>query len=73
MAGLAGATFQIHHVVVRMFSRTLLGMDDPFSLEYMEHRYLDDDVYVYTDDGTEPDELQDSEADSAAAQERSGD
>ncbi|MCH2518468.1 MAG: cation:proton antiporter [Dehalococcoidia bacterium] len=72
-AGLAGATFQIHHVLVRMFSRTFLGMDDPFSLEDMEHRYLDDDVYVYTDDGTEPDELQDSEADPAAAQERSGD
>jgi CPA2 family monovalent cation:H+ antiporter-2 len=72
-AGLAGATFQIHHVLVRMFSRTFLGMDDPFSLEDMEHRYLDDDVYVYTDDGTEPDEFQDSEADPLAAQERSGD
>ena len=73
VSGLAGATFQIHHVLVRMFSRTFLGMDDPFSFEDIERRNVDDDTYVYTDDGAEPYEIQDLDADPASAQERSGD
>ncbi|MEC9279748.1 MAG: hypothetical protein VX947_02510, partial [Chloroflexota bacterium] len=73
VAGLAGATFQIHHVLVRMFSLTFLGMDDPFSFEDIERRNVDDDTYVYTDDGAEPYEIQDLDADPASAQERSRD
>ena len=48
-------------------------MDDPFSFEDIERRNLDDDTYVYTDDGVEPYEIQDLDADPASAQERSGD
>ena len=73
VAGLAGATFQIHQVLVRMFSRTFLGMDDPFSFEDIERRNADDDTYVYTDDGTEPYEIQDLEVDPSASQNRSAD
>ena len=54
VAGLAGATFQIHGVLERMFSRTFLGMDDPLSFDDMDPRFSDDDRYVYTDDATEP-------------------
>jgi hypothetical protein len=79
---LAGATFQIHNVLERMFSQTFLGTDDPFSFDDPEHRYSEEDSYVYTDDGSEPvytgDETgpydaQESEAVPPATEERVGD
>ena len=79
---LAGATFQIHNVLERMFSHTFLGTDDPFSFDDPEHRYSEEDSYVYsddgsvavsTDDGSGPFDAPESEAVPPATEERVGD
>ena len=54
IAGLAGAAFQIHHVLERTFSRTLLGIDDPLHFHDLDPFYSDDTSYVYDDEEAPP-------------------